>query len=232
MFLATNLAGWYSFTLEFDRMAALVSDPVMAHLPDQLASGIKSGQAFVAWLRGDLDDAVTLLTESRQLIADEDDPQLVFAREFAGINLLMLAGKFEEGFELAVELCSRGWNAIANGFDTMLLPMILLGDRQRIAPLRETIAAYASVMPDWTEFLQMVAETEPGAALPADRVEAVINRFDQNLLRYWAILALMAAAQFSPRPHPDRDRYLAEARRRCEERGLQGALDLINRYIG
>ncbi len=232
MFLANNLAGWYSFTLDFDKMEALISDPVVANPPDYLLSGMRGNQAFVAWLRGDLDEASALIAEARQLIGEENDPQLVIARDLAAIYVRLLGGELEEVFTRAVELCSRGWSAINSGFDMVLLPLILLGERTRIAELQAIIAPYASVMPVWTEFGQLVAETDPGEPLPVDRVEAMVEACDKNLLRYWALLVLMGAAQFSPPGHPDRDRYLSQARHRAEERGLQGVLDLINRYLG
>jgi hypothetical protein len=73
---------------------------------------------------------------------------------------------------------------------------------------------------------------EDGEQSPSPQVvQSVIQSFDENNQSAWALLAEMAAAQFSPRGHPDRERWLMDARRRADEKQLRGVLEIIDRYV-
>jgi hypothetical protein len=230
MFLATNLAGWYGFDLDFEAVDAVMAEPIVQGAPDQLVSGYLATKAYGAWMRGELDQAASILKESIALAAGEDDPQLVLNRKAAESSLKLMQGDFGQALDEAIAVCQHGWTGMSNAFDLVMWSVILLGDRSRIAIVQDLIEPYPAALSKWRRFWDALAasDTEPPAA---EVVRTVIESYDQNNQTGWGSLAVLAAAQFTPRGHSDRELYLSEARRRCEERQLLGTLDLINRYV-
>ena len=230
MFLALNLSGWYGLDLDFDAAATILADPIVQGAPDQLVSGYLGTKAFAAWMQGDLDPARSLTKESNALIAGEDDPQLVLNRETGEIFLKLMDGELTDALEAAVDICRQGWSGILNALDLVIWSLVLLDDQSQIAMIQELIAPYAQVLSQWVRFWDALAQA--GEQPPSPQVvESVIQSFDENNQAAWALEAVLAVAQFSPRGHSDRDHWLMEARRRAEEKQLRGVLEMINRYV-
>jgi hypothetical protein len=141
-----------------------------------------------------------------------------------------MQGDFGQALDEAIAICQQGWTGMSNAFDLVMWSVILMGDRSRIAIVQDLIAPYPAVLSKWRQFWDALAasDIDPPAA---EVVRTVIESYDQNNQKGWGSLAVLAAAQFTPRGNPDRELYLSEARRRCEERQLLGTLDLINRYV-
>jgi len=230
MFLAVNLAGWYGFDLDFDAVEAVLAEPIVQGAPDQLVSSYLGTKAYGAWMRGETDQAVSLLKESISLVSGEADPQLVLNRETGELYLDLMRGDLEHVLDAAVAISGQGWVGLSNAFDLVIWPVILLGDRSRIAIVQDLIAPYSAVLSGWRRFWDALAAADPEPP-SAEVVHTVIDDFEQNNQSGWGLLASLGAAQFTPREQPERDVYLREARRRCEERQLSGIMTLINRYV-
>jgi len=230
MFLAMNLAGWFSFDLDFDAAATVLADPVVQGAPDQLVSGYLATKASAAWMQGDLEQAKTLTRQSMALIAGEDDPQLVLNREAGEVALKLMVGELTDALDAAVDLCRQGWSGILNAFELVIWSLVLLADRSQITMIQILIAPHAPILSQWVRFWDALAED--GEQSPSPQVvQSVIQSFDENNQSAWALLAEMAAAQFSPRGHPDRERWLMDARRRADKKQLRGVLEIIDRYV-
>jgi hypothetical protein len=141
-----------------------------------------------------------------------------------------MQGDLEDVLDAAVAIAGQGWSGISNAFDLVVWSLVFLGDRRRISIIQDLITPYGAVLSGWRRFWDALAAADPEPPDP-DVVRSVIDDFGANNQAAWAMLAALAVAQFTPRGHPDRERYLLEARRRCEQRQLSGILDLINRYV-
>lgn len=231
LLLAMNLAGWHVFTLEFEEIDKLLSDPILQNAPNPRMSGFLSSQAYATSMRGDFDAAIEMRTQAFELGAGEEDPQLLIRQKAELSHLALLRGDLAGAFDSSIEVCHEGWIGVLNGLGPAISALTLLGDRNRIPVLLDVFAPYMSLLPRWPAFWRLVLETDPVAPLPRAEIEEAITGFDENLLRQWALEAEIAAAQFSPRGHPDREHYLEQARKRCEQHGLNGVLRQIEQYV-
>jgi class 3 adenylate cyclase/tetratricopeptide (TPR) repeat protein len=231
LLLGMNLAGWYVFTLELEQIDKLLSEPILQKAPDPRLSGFLTSQAAATSMRGDFDAAIEMHSRAFDLGEGEADPQLLMRRQAELSQIALLRGDLVGAFDSSIELCHEGWIGVLNGLGPAISALSLLGDRNRIPALLDVTAPYTNLIPRWPDFWQMVLDTDPGAPLPRTEVEQAIMGFDENLLRQWALQSEIAAARFSPRGHPDREDYLAQARARCEHYGLKGVLRQIDQYV-
>jgi class 3 adenylate cyclase len=230
LFLAVNVISWTSFNFDFADMERISAEPILEDAPDHIAGGFAAIRASAAFARGQFEQARDLLHRATELHASEDDPQLVAARDGNQVVLHIIDGNYEAALEEALEICGRGWSGVNTALDPAIWSVVMLGDRARIPALIEVLTAYHPLLADLEQVWAAIAATEPGQPVPAGVIEPVVQRLEDREARSWALESLAAAAQFSP-PGPDRDRYLAEARRRCQEWGIPGHLELIDRYI-
>ncbi|MEX2624786.1 MAG: adenylate/guanylate cyclase domain-containing protein [Acidimicrobiia bacterium] len=230
MFLAMNLAGWFGFDLDFDAASTILADPIVQGAPDQLVSGYLATKAWGAWMKGDLELARTLTKESNAMIATEEDPQMVLNRVSGEIALKIMDGELAEALEAALDVCRQGWSGMTNGLDLVIWSLVLLNDRSQIPIVQDLVAPYQTALPLWIRLWDALAQADPGPPSP-EVVQAVVDEYGANKQAGWALLAEMAAAQFSPRGHPDRERWLMDARRRADEKQLRGVLEIIDRYV-
>ncbi|HKX74900.1 MAG TPA: hypothetical protein VJR05_05875, partial [Acidimicrobiia bacterium] len=230
LFLAVNVASWISYNFDFGEMERITADPILENAPDHLAAGFAAIKASAAFARGEFDQARTLLLQASALVAHEDDPQLVANRDGNQVVLRIIDGDYEAALEMALEICRRGWSGVNTAMDSAIWCLIVLGDRTRIPAVVEVMTTYHPLLLDLEQVWGAIAEAELGQPVPAEIIEAAVQRLEDREARSWALESLAAAAQFSP-PGPDRDHFLAEARRRCQDWGLAGYLTLIDRYV-
>ncbi|HUO47163.1 MAG TPA: adenylate/guanylate cyclase domain-containing protein [Acidimicrobiia bacterium] len=231
LFLGGNLAGWLILTFDFAAMEQVMADSIVQDAPDHIASGFLSSRAYAAWARGHFDEARSFYRKAGELIAHEDDPQLVLIRLGHQAQISLIDGELASAFEQAIDICRRGWTAVNIGLEPALWSMIFLNDRARASMLLEVMAAYDPQLEDLTGLCEEIVSAGDRSALSTDRIDAFIHRLDEREIRTWVMASLAAAAQFSSPGHPDRDRYLAEAVRRGQIWGVPGILELIERYV-
>lgn len=231
LLLGMNLAGWYLGTLELEEQDKLLSEPILQNAPAARLSGFLTSQASATAMRGDFEAAIEMHTRAFDLGADEADPQVLVRVRADLSQIVLLRGDLDGAFDSSIELCRDGWNGVLNGLVPAVWALTLLGARSRIPALLEAIMPYRNLITRWPDFWRLVLDTEPDSPLSRAEVELAISGFDRDLLRQWALYAQIAAAQFSPKGHADRDYFLNEARRRCEQHGLNGVLRQIEQYV-
>ena len=230
LFLGMNLTGWHIVNYAFDELEALMNEPILADAPDHLAAGMLSSRAFAAWARGDTEAARSMYGTSSELIENESDPQLALNREGNRIHIQLIDGELEAAYEGAVGLCRRGWTGVNNGLEQAVWSLIALNDRSRINPVLEVMVEHHPLLEDQARLWEAIASTPAGDVLPAVTVDEIVEKLEERLALHIGLGCLVAAAQYSP-PGPERERYLSEARRRCQERGIPGFLGFIDRYV-
>jgi tetratricopeptide (TPR) repeat protein len=231
MIPGVNLVAWYVVSLEFEQIERLLSDPILQNPPDQLQAGFLISRAQVAWLRGELDASRAMYQKAFDLVADEEDPLVAMSRDGCRAEKALVEGNLAHAFDVAIELCRQGWSGVSSGIGAAVWSLALLGDPARISQLVEVIDGYPGLLPGWSECWQLMAEATVDPVARREEVEKIVKDFEQNELYEWALCLLIAAAQFFPRGKPERQQFLSEARRRCEEKELAGLLREIDRHV-
>ena len=228
LFVSSGLSIIYQRMLDLDAIEQLLAEPILADPPGNTVSALLEPRGFLAWVRGDTAQAVALLVEAAGLLDGEADPQLAALRANQLTTISRLGGNAEEAFASAVAWGREGWSQFL-GLDNALWCVAILGDRERAAELLELVDRYHGQVLGWPAVLGCIVGAPPDEPLPAADIDETVGEFDANVMALWSIQALFMAARFSPPAHPDRERWVEEARRRAGE--FPGILDLIDRYL-
>ena len=223
-FVAGNLAGYYSLTMEHDRLEELLADPVWRASDRAQLLGLRAELEF---RRGDWDEGRRLVDEAREVAAGTDDPQttLSLERGQATVALFEVRGRdvFDIGRRHFLETPFAPSLATAIAMEGAAIegdPLLL----EEVAGFVESIVADQSLkvgLRNLVEGLRLIGEggeADRGAAL----VNEAIDRFESAEMTWAYFEAMVFGARALPTSHPARLDFIARARSLAEKTASPG----------
>lgn len=228
-FVAGNLAGYFGVAMEHDRLEALIADPLW---PTEDGGHNLGLPAELAYRRGDVDRANTLIDEAGAIGADATNPQTLLGLErthavrafFEGRGRDVFAiGKrhFEESpfaKTLSVAIAMEG--ACIERDPEMLAEVASFIETVTDRPLRRGMQSFI-------EGLQALGAGDIAHGL--ELTERAISEFEALGMRWVAFESMVFAAAALPAEHDARAELVARARQLAEETGAPGLLTWIDR---
>ncbi len=226
-FVATNLAGYFSVTMEHDRLEALIADPLWPEKGEGL-----SVRAELAYKRGDTELGDELVAEAQELAAVADDPQMVLSLERAQAIPPFFAGRGREVFAIGKRHFEE------TPFAPILSASIALQGAaiERDPEMLAEVATFVEALKLGPERRAMEAEVEGLRKLVGGDIERGVPLIEQAISGWealgmrWVTFELMVfAAAALPQGHETRTDLVSRARRLAEETEAPGLLAWIDR---
>ena len=212
-----------------EELADIVTDPMWEAAGDDVLSALRYGEFLVALWTGAHAEARSLLQESMDL-SDPRDPQ---ARGwgFAGeATIDLFEGDLERAIGLLDEMDPDDWWTASASWWVSTVAAVLADDET----LLKTISVFARYHPRFsttTSFLRAlsIADDEPENAIEV--VDAALAESERDGDRTFRLAYLIGAAKKLSSDHPKRQEYLERARELSSQNGLNGFVELIDRFV-
>ncbi len=211
---------------EFDRAEAVLAHPMLEDPPPAVRASIATAQLMMAVWRGDVDRADRLQAELDTLLTDVDDPQVLSYMDDNAIDIALAHHDAETALALSLKRLEMApWNEFTDSLRHAVFAAGLLGDVAAFSRLTQLLRPHHPRFEDDARFCEIVVDGTRTREIDAIIGQRAEGGFLLDVVRFSA-----AAARFAP-PEP-RGEYLATVRKLCTERGWNGALGLVESYLG
>lgn len=222
-FVAGNLAGNYSFSMEHDRLDEVLSDPVWRASDRAHRIGM---QAELAFRRGDWDLGRELFEQAKQAAIESDDPQTMLNLERGDATIALFEGRGRDVFAIGRRHYLE--SPFAPGLSVAIAAegAALEGDPDLLAEVAGFIDGLVGVLPYRRGLAGLVdgvqrirtGDHEDGVALILGAVET----FDAIDGKWPAFETHVFGARTLPPSHPQRQMLIDRARERAAAAGAPG----------